>query len=213
MPIETYNPDILERCSDILKQQLTKTIYPECDLIYARKSGSGSGSSGKKSSKSKVKKEANGSDEEFVTSKANKQKDKEKENQEVFISSAERYSGKRSNWKGPNYKKINKLYNGCCEIFDQLALILQKPIVFSQESFIIKVTSISLSVYFVENIPELQYGGLMVCTSLYKGSSNDMKSCLLDDMFVQLSHLPQSKKTKRQFKLRKYGKVVDRNLS
>lgn len=206
MPIDTYDPDLLEKCADILKQQLYKTIYPECDLIYARKELDSSKNK-KKKNKHQDLGDQDPDDQEYSGRQG---KTKNSESVSNFISTAERYSGKRQSWKGQNYKKMSKLYNACIEIFDQLALILQKPIVFGQESFILKVNTVSTGVFIVENIPELQYSSLLVCTSIYKGVGNDFKKSILEEIFVHLNHLPQSKKTKRQFKLRKYGKVLNK---
>lgn len=170
MPLQTYEPDLLERAIDILRLQLTKTIYPECDLLYASKES-------KKATKNKNKKEETAA------------------------------ASKRNNWKGPNYRKTIRLYNSTIDIFEQLTMILNKPIVFGHETFIIKLTNIAISTFFVENTVELQYASLKVCTQLYTGLGRDAKQSMIEDIFLILNKLPQSKKTKRRFKLRVYGKT------
>ena len=168
MPVEAFNVDILERCAEILKQQLDKTIFPEMDSVYAKIN-----------------------------------------NRERAADAQQATSGKRSQWKGAHHKQIAKLFNHSCHMINQLALLVKNPIVYNHEQFILKISSVAISVFFVENVSELQYNALTVCGQMFKHCGKDIRSLIIDELFVNLHHLPQSKRTKRQFKLRRYGKKDD----
>lgn len=89
------------------------------------------------------------------------------------------------------------MYNRLVEMVSGLAELVNKQRL--TDSLVLTLSSLGVSVFFVENVSELQLAALKLVTGIFAAYS-PYRKLIVDDIIASISRLPSSKKNLRTYR-------------
>jgi len=105
---------------------------------------------------------------------------------------------KRSYAQGTRDRNVLNLYNKTHELVSLMADLVKRQLM--TDTTILHISSLGVTPFFVESVPELQLASLKLVTSLFSKYEKHRK-LLLDDILASIARLPSSKRSLRSYRL------------
>jgi cohesin loading factor subunit SCC2 len=105
---------------------------------------------------------------------------------------------KRSYAHGVRDRNILSLYNKTHELVSLMADLVKRQLL--TDTTILHISTLGITPFFVENVPELQLAALRLVTNLFSRYEKHRK-LLLDDILASIARLPSSKRSLRSYRL------------
>lgn len=93
---------------------------------------------------------------------------------------------------------ISQLYNRLVEVLGSLSQLCD--IQQLTDTLVLQLSSMGVSLFFVENVSELQLNGLKLLTSIFSQYEKH-RQLIMEDILASLARLPSSKKNLRSYRL------------